>query len=233
MQPYLFPHLGYYQLMKLVDCWIVFDGVQYINKGWINRNRILHADKTRDWQFFGVPIDRTTKTLLISNVAIKADTRWRERVIGQLRSYEKLAPHYDRTMALVAECLEGDESNLSKFLERTIRKTAQHLFIETPIHVQSELGLNLGAIEHPGQWALRMSEQMNAKEYINPVGGSTLFKIHEFQKSKIKLSFLQTSLNPYFQHRDSFVGGLSIIDIMMWNHPDEVQNMLINDFKIV
>jgi len=202
-------------------------GVQYIDKRWVNRNMTPHADKTRDWQFFGVPIDRTTKTLHISNIAIKADTRWKDRVLGQLRSYEKIAPHYDRTMALVAERLEGDESNLSKFLELTIRKTAQHLFIETSTHAQSQMGLNLGAIEHPGQWALRISEQMNANEYINPVGGSALFKIREFQESKIKLSFLQTSISPYFQQRNS------IIDTTIRNYLGDLPKMPTSDFRLV
>ena len=44
MQPYFFPYIGYFQLMKHVDQWVVFDDIQFIDKGWINRNRILHPD---------------------------------------------------------------------------------------------------------------------------------------------------------------------------------------------
>ena len=42
MQPYFFPYLGYFDLINQVDTWIVFDIVQFIRHGWINRNRILH-----------------------------------------------------------------------------------------------------------------------------------------------------------------------------------------------
>src|SRR5579863_9869539 len=41
MQPYLFAYLGYYQLIANCDKFVIYDDVQYIKGGWINRNRIL------------------------------------------------------------------------------------------------------------------------------------------------------------------------------------------------
>ena len=41
MQPYLFPYIGYFQLMAAVDLFIVYDNIKYTKKGWINRNRFL------------------------------------------------------------------------------------------------------------------------------------------------------------------------------------------------
>ena len=41
MQPYFFPYLGYWQLIAAVDCFELFDNAQYIDRGWVNRNRIL------------------------------------------------------------------------------------------------------------------------------------------------------------------------------------------------
>ena len=41
MQPYFFPYIGYFQLINAVDKFIFYDDVNYINRGWINRNRIL------------------------------------------------------------------------------------------------------------------------------------------------------------------------------------------------
>jgi hypothetical protein len=40
MQPYLFPYLGYFQLMQAVDEFVFFDDANYIKRGWVNRNRI-------------------------------------------------------------------------------------------------------------------------------------------------------------------------------------------------
>ena len=41
MQPYFFPYIGYFQLIQAANRFILFDDVQYIRHGWINRNRIL------------------------------------------------------------------------------------------------------------------------------------------------------------------------------------------------
>ena len=41
MQPYLFPYLGYFQLVNAVDVFVFADDVNFIKGGFINRNRIL------------------------------------------------------------------------------------------------------------------------------------------------------------------------------------------------
>ena len=41
MQPYIFPYIGYFQLINAVDKFVVYDNIQFTKKGWINRNRIL------------------------------------------------------------------------------------------------------------------------------------------------------------------------------------------------
>lgn len=41
MQPYFMPYIGYFQLIKAVDKFVIYDDVNYINRGWINRNNIL------------------------------------------------------------------------------------------------------------------------------------------------------------------------------------------------
>lgn len=43
MQPYFFPYIGYFSLIKHVDEFILFDTPQFIRHGWIERNRIKNA----------------------------------------------------------------------------------------------------------------------------------------------------------------------------------------------
>lgn len=45
MQPYFFPYIGYWQLMYAVDEFLIYDDVNYIKSGWINRNNILLNNK--------------------------------------------------------------------------------------------------------------------------------------------------------------------------------------------
>lgn len=41
MQPYFFPYLGYWQMILTADTFVIFDDVNFIKRGWINRNNIL------------------------------------------------------------------------------------------------------------------------------------------------------------------------------------------------
>lgn len=53
MQPYLFPYIGYWQLVNAVDKFVVLDDVNFIKRGFINRNRILINGKS---YLFTVPV---------------------------------------------------------------------------------------------------------------------------------------------------------------------------------
>jgi WbqC-like protein family len=55
MQPYFFPYIGYFQLIAAVDVFVVYDDVQFIKNGWINRNRIL-LNKSASW--ITLPVER-------------------------------------------------------------------------------------------------------------------------------------------------------------------------------
>lgn len=225
MQPYFFPWLGYWQLIAHADTFMAFDEVQFINKGWVNRNKILHSDPSKDWRLFTIPLKKKSRETKIVDIETHPTEPWRERILGQLTTYKK-APYYSATMGLVRECLGFREQLLSRFLVKTLRATAKHLGLGTTIHLQSELGLELGPVEHKGQWALRLAEAMGAKEYANPIGGMSLFRPEDFKDLGIDLRFLQTTEIPYKQGRKEFVPCLSILDLLMWNSVPDVVRML-------
>ena len=70
MQPYVFPYIGYFQLINYVDKWVVFDNTQYISKGWVNRNRILHPEVKKEWQYFTVPVKKHTRESRIKDIEV-------------------------------------------------------------------------------------------------------------------------------------------------------------------
>ena len=232
MQPYLFPYLGYFQLMNVVDRWIVFDEVQFIDKGWINRNRILHPDVVKEWQYITVPLANRGQFDKISDISIKSEIDWRSEILGKLTYYKNKAPFYNETKTFVLDCLDTDESDISQFVTGVLKKTADYMSIDTQIDVQSVLQLSIGCIEHPRQQALKISEALGASKYINPFGGLEMFKPDEFVASGIELCFLKTILEPYPQKRNDFVPGLSIIDVMMWNSFASIRKML-DDYQML
>lgn len=232
MQPYFFPYIGYFQLMNYVDEWMMFDQIQFIDKGWINRNRILHPNPDKVWQFITVPLAKRGQFDQINDISIAQDQLWLDTIMDKLTRYKK-APFYQATTEFVYHSLVDSPASLSAMLEKTLIATARYLNITTPITTQSKLNMPLPEINHAGQWALEIAKIRQADCYINPIGGSSIFRQDEFDDANIQLEFMQTRLTPYVQRIGHFVEGLSIIDVMMWNDHDTIQHRLNNDFSIL
>ena len=189
MQPYFFPYLGYFQLLTAVDRWIVFDDTQFVHRGWVNRNRVLHPNPEKEWQYLTVPLAKKSREEKICNLHIQDERDWRAELLGKLSAYRK-APHYHSTLELVRKCLDVSETALTPLLVRSLRGVARHLGFEPRIEVQSEITLEPISVDHPGQWALRLCEQLGAACYINPVGGAAIFRQDEFDAAGSELLFL-------------------------------------------
>src|SRR5690606_41900370 len=72
MQPYFFPYLGYFSLIAATDRWIVFDPVQYIRKGWMNRNRVLKQGG--GVKYVGITMAPHSRETLIRDMRLAPDT---------------------------------------------------------------------------------------------------------------------------------------------------------------
>ena len=112
MQPYFFPYLGYFDLINYTDRWIVFDTVQYIRHGWVNRNRILHPKE--GWQHIVVPLKKHSRDTTIKDIEISKEPKWRKRILGQSQHYKKKAPYFYETYQLIEECLTIEECSISR-----------------------------------------------------------------------------------------------------------------------
>lgn len=226
MQPYFFPYIGYFQLIKSVDRFIFFDDVQYIRHGWINRNRILKPGE--GWQYIIAPLQKHSQGELIKNINLADGTEWRERIIRQLEHYKKKARYYNVAIELVKSCFDLRDSKMAQFNAGCIETICKYLGISLKVEMSSKMNFDYANIESPGEWAFKICEQINAKEYINPLGGKELFDKTKFQSSGMKLSFISPVIVPYDQRRGEFESGLSIIDVLMFNGPEATRSMIDN-----
>lgn len=229
MQPYFFPYTGYFSLIMATDAWIVFDPVQYIRHGWIERNRILKPDE--GWQYISVPLVKQSRETLIKDTLIKTEELWQQKMLRQLEHYRKKAPHYSKVVEFLSESFKYETSCMTKLNTHLMKAVCDYVGINVNVHIYSEMNLVHEEVNDPGEWALNISKALNAKGYINPPGGVELFDKEKFSRAGIKLQFLKNNLKPYSQRRPVFEAGLSIIDTMMFCSPEEVKG-LIGDYEI-
>ncbi len=224
MQPYFFPYLGYFDLIHSTDRWIVFDTVQYIRKGWINRNRILHP--TKGWQYITIPIKYAPQSTPIREIQTTDPQLWQTKILGQLAHYRKTAPFYEKTIDFVKSCFDTDQVLLANLNTYILSLICRYLNLNFDYSLFSNMNLVLNPVDGPGDWALRMCESIGATEYINPPGGTSIFDSQRFTEAGINLRIQKPIEFVYSCNGYSFEPNLSIIDILMWNTPEEIKKYL-------
>lgn len=225
MQPYFLPYLGYFDLLNMVDRWIVFDTPQYMKYGWVNRNRVLRMHS--GWQYIMAPVKKHHHKISINQVEI-ASSEWTELILRQLEHYKKDAPFYAEVIAFLNECFSELSNNLAEVNTFLFRKVAARLGIERRIEVLSEMNLNLqGPISSPGDWGGAVAQAVGANEYINRPGGESFLIESEYRARGVKLFFQSYVPMTYTCGRfHSFEPDMSIVDVMMWNSRESIKQYL-------
>ena len=225
MQPYFFPYLGYFGLIANSDRWIVFDPVQYIRKGWMNRNRVLKAGGGE--KYVGLTMAPHERSTLIKDMRLAPGARDCDAFLRQLDAYKLLrAPHYAAVTGLLRACFETGSDELVPFLTNSLERTCAYLGLPFRYEVYSRMGLQHPEPKHPMEWSLFTCKEIGAAQYVNPPGGREFFDPARFEAEGIELLFHEQQLPAYDQRNSAFIAGLSIIDVMMFNTPERIREML-------
>jgi len=217
MQPYLFPYLGYFQLIRAVDAFVVYDDVNYIKGGWINRNSILASG---DKQLITLPLQGASPNKLINQVEVGGS----HNIQQSLRHSYGKAPYFDTVYPMLEDILAQTEKNLARFLDFQLRRICDHLGLHPRWHISSALAKDNGL---RGQdKVLSICEELGATHYINVPGGKALYDQPSFTARGLQLSFIQPRAVSYRQFGSGFVPSLSIIDVMMFNGVEGTRKLL-------
>lgn len=227
MQPYFFPYVGYFQLIAASDKFVIYDNIKFTKKGWINRNRFLLNGVAAT---FSIPLVRNSDYLDVAVRKISPEYQ-RGKLIRQFRSAYQRAPCFEGVFPLIEKIINFESDNLFEYIHHSVEQLCRHLEIETEIIISSDI-----PIDHnlKGQRkVLALCRQLDADEYINPIGGLELYSREEFQVAGVNLKFINTKPTAYPQNGAPFVPNLSIIDMLMFNSLDQVKQWVRRDYDLI
>ncbi|MBR6860311.1 MAG: WbqC family protein [Acidaminococcaceae bacterium] len=221
MQPYFFPYIGYFQLLNMVDKYVVFDTASFSNIKWGIRNQILINGAPA---FFRVKTLKVSQNKPFNEIQVSGDPEAKKNNIHTLECAYGKAPYFSDVMPLLERFLLADYDNLAQCNVASNRLVCDYLGIKTEILLFSELDCDK---ELKMQYRIYdVCKVLGGDEYINAIGGTELYDFEEFRANGLKLAFLKADDIVYPQFGREFVPHLSIIDIMMFNSVPEIQDML-------
>jgi hypothetical protein len=227
MQPYFFPYIGYFQLIGAVDLFVVYDNIKYTKRGWINRNRILSGGRDVP---FTLPLKGASDFLELRDREVASNFDC-DKLINQVRGAYAVAPQFKRVFPLIEEILRHDATNLFEFLYHSLVRTCDIVGITTRFVASSTLGTER---ELKGQdKVLALCEAVNAKVYVNAIGGVDLYSKDEFRARGIELQFIHPGSYVYPQFGAEFVPWLSIVDVLMFNPLDSIRECVRSNYAFV
>jgi len=133
MQPYLFPYIGYWQLIDAVDTFVILEDVNFINKGYINRNSILVNGKS---QQFTLELISRSQNKLINEIEIGNNSK---KLLKTIEMSYKKAPYFKTIFPVIEDILNQKEKNLAKFIGYSLQKVSSYLEIDTQFIYSSNI----------------------------------------------------------------------------------------------
>lgn len=221
MQPYFVPYMGYWQLMNAVDKYVIYDDVNYIKRGWINRNRILMDGNPI---YFNIPILAASQNKLIKEIEIVTDETLINKNLKRIEGAYKKAPYYYDVIPYLEKILCFEEKNLVRYLINSFEVICGYLDITTELICSSSLDKD-NSLKGKDK-ILSICSLLEATEYYNVIAGKELYSFDEFRSQGIELKFLKTNDICYKQFSDKFSPNLSIIDVMMFNSKAQMKEFL-------
>lgn len=221
-QPYLFPYLGYFQLIAAADKMVMCDSMQYVRRSWINRNTLLVGGK------------RFLITASVNKFPWKSPINKIEYCRGFFDGWLDTiyynyvhAPFFNQVMPVLENIAKEEIVNVAEVNIRSILSVFRYLNKDVKILRLSQLADN--SDYDKSDRMINIVKQLGGDRYINLPGGSALYSGEYFARRGVELKFLKPYLPPYRQVRTAeFHPGLSIIDVIMNCSPEETGGMIYN-----
>jgi hypothetical protein len=224
MQPYFLPYVGYWQLIKAVDTYVVYDDINYISRGWINRNNFLINCQKK---LFTIELNKSSINKLINQIGIKDDF---DNFVKMIKHNYTKAPYFKIVLSLINEIIHFEKDNLALFLANSIKIIIEYLQIDTKLMLSSSIEKDNGL--KGKDKIMSICKILEATDYINAIGGRELYDKNEFLQNGINLYFLKTGIKSYKQFKNEFIGGLSILDMLMFNSIEDI-NLMLNNYELI
>ncbi len=230
MQPYIFPYIGYFQLIYASDVFVFYDDVNFINRGWINRNRILLNGTDH---MITVPCKDASQNKLIKDIEVLNDPKAVNKLLTTIKTAYNKAPFFVSVFPIIEEVLSTAMHPQVADIPTNIAGMAAHSVLKICDYLGINRTFRYSSLEYNNR-ELKKADRLidichveGIKHYINASGGKAIYTKEYYAEKGIELDFLNSQKYEYTQQNNAFVPWLSIIDVLMYNSIDDINNKIL------
>ncbi len=203
------PWKGYFDIIHLVDEFILFDDVQYTRRDWRNRNMIKTP---QGLQWLTIPVNVKNNYYSPINEVTVADDTWRKKHWMSIVSNYGKASYFNEYKAIFEDLyLNSKETLLSQVNYQFIKTICQIFGIQTRISWSTDYTLAEGKNEK----LMELCKQVGATRYISGPAAKDYIDETIFTSQGIEVAWMDYSGYPeYRQLFGPFEHGVSVLDLL-------------------
>jgi len=215
------PWKGYFDVMRRVDEFILYDDVQYTRRDWRNRNRFKAPGGVR---WLTIPVHVKGRYLQRIDETLVSDPGWAERHWATVRSWYKKAPFFKRyETALESLYMGRGDLALSAINRRFLEGLRDLLGIKTPLSSSSDYTTSGQKTER----LLGICKAANATSYLSGPAAREYLDEESFRAAGVRVEWMSYEGYPeYPQLHGPFEHGVSVLDLLLNVGEDASKYML-------
>ncbi len=215
LQSNYIPWKGYFDMIALVDEFILYDDMQYTRRDWRNRNKIKTP---QGLAWLTVPVEVKGKYFQKINETMISEVKWAKDHWSTIKQFYSKAKFFkDYKDVFENFYLNSQEQLLSNVNYELIKMINEILGIKTKISWSSDYELADGKTER----LLSLVLQAGGTEYISGPAAKDYIVDSIFEDAGIKLSWMDYSGYPeYTQLYPPFEHGVTVLDLIFNEGPE-------------
>lgn len=210
-QPNYLPYLGFFDKMKKVDIFVIYDDAQFEKGDFQHRNRIRIFD---GWKWLTVPVEKGH--IPINEISIKNEAttwkgvRWSDAHLKDIRDNYKDTPFYSVYEEELKRIYEKRYDKLVDLNMELINVLMKAFDIDAKIMFSSELGFASKSTER----LVEIVEALDGDVYLSGPKGRDYLEASLFEKKCIGVEFQEFKHPVYRQRYEGFEPNMAAIDAL-------------------
>ena len=208
-QPVFMPYLGVIDKIWNSDTFVALDDVQYVRRGYVNRNKILTQDGV---QWLTIPVKKMTRDALISEIEIDFSVDWQNKMYHTIQHAYSKAPYYAEVMEVIGQLFTTKHSVLSSVNMDLLKNILAYLGIHAPFSFvySSEFPV----IDDPSSRLADRTLRSGSSVYLSGENGREYLDLSKMGGVEVRYNEYTCKEYPQYNSKE-FVPYLSVLDFLM------------------